>query len=75
ATIATFTRPGKSNDFQPEWLDSITPGASATIQIVEGIPVAISGTEIRQRIAEGRSIRYRVPDTVADYIAEHNLYR
>jgi len=34
----------------------------------------ISASDIRRRCAEGRSIRYLVPDTVADYIATHGLY-
>lgn len=34
----------------------------------------ISSTDIRQRIAEGRPWRHLVPETVATYIDEHNLY-
>jgi nicotinate-nucleotide adenylyltransferase len=37
--------------------------------------VDISSTEIRRRIAAKRSIRYWVPDAVADYIATHRLYQ
>ena len=37
--------------------------------------VAISSTLIRDRAAAGESIRYLVPDKVAGYIADHNLYR
>jgi nicotinate-nucleotide adenylyltransferase len=37
--------------------------------------VDISSTEIRSRIAARRSIRYWVPDSVADYIAMHRLYQ
>lgn len=35
----------------------------------------ISSTVIRQRLAEGRSIRYLLPSTVTDYISIHGLYR
>ncbi|HXU92308.1 MAG TPA: nicotinate-nucleotide adenylyltransferase [Gallionella sp.] len=34
----------------------------------------ISATDIRRRVAEGRSIRYLLPDAVADYIHQHHLY-
>jgi nicotinate-nucleotide adenylyltransferase len=37
--------------------------------------VDISGTEIRERVAKGRSIRYLVPDGVREIIEEHALYR
>jgi nicotinate-nucleotide adenylyltransferase len=37
--------------------------------------VDISSTELRARVANGRTIRGFVPDAVADYIAEHRLYR
>jgi nicotinate-nucleotide adenylyltransferase len=37
--------------------------------------VDISSTAIRARVRAGRSIRYWVPDGVADYIVAHRLYR
>ena len=37
--------------------------------------VDISSTEIRKRVRLGRSIRYLVPPSVAQYIDRHNLYR
>ena len=35
----------------------------------------ISATEIRKRVADGRSIRYLVPDSVSVLIAEYDLYQ
>jgi nicotinate-nucleotide adenylyltransferase len=37
--------------------------------------IDVSATEIRARVAAGRSIRGFVPDAVAAYIATHGLYR
>jgi len=35
----------------------------------------ISATDIRRRTAEGRTIRYLLPNAVADYIHQHHLYQ
>jgi nicotinate-nucleotide adenylyltransferase len=37
-------------------------------------PLAISSTEIRELLADGRSARYLVPEPVLDYIHAHSLY-
>ncbi len=45
------------------------------ILVEELRPLAISSTEIRRLLAEGRSVRYLLPESVLDYIQSHNLYR
>lgn len=37
--------------------------------------LAISATQVRQLIANGKSARYLLPDAVLDYISSHSLYR
>jgi nicotinate-nucleotide adenylyltransferase len=37
--------------------------------------IDISSTDLRQRVAEGRSIRYLTPDSVCDYISRKGLYQ
>jgi len=37
--------------------------------------IDISATEIRKRVASGRSIRYLVPPSVEEIIRQNNLYR
>ncbi len=49
--------------------------ADATVQVLQTRRVDISSTELRARVADGRTIRGFMPDAVADYIVEHRLYR
>ena len=37
--------------------------------------IDVSATELRARFREGRSVRYLVPDAVAEYVRAHGLYR
>ena len=37
--------------------------------------IEISSTEIRSRLSDGKSIRYFVPDQVAEYLASSDVYR
>ena len=48
---------------------------SLRYQIVEAPLIAIASRDIRQRISEGRSVRYMIPRAVEAYIQEKGLYR
>lgn len=50
-------------------------GGRVGVTLLQSRRVDISSTELRARISAGRTIRGFVPDDVADYIAEHRLYR
>ena len=74
ATLVVVRRPR----FPRVGLDEIEALAlGAPERIVEvGAPlIDISSTDIRQRVADGRSIRYLVPEPVRDYIESNGLYR
>ncbi len=53
---------------------SPVPALPWRADVVEVPAVDISATEVRRRARLGQSVRYWVPDTVADYIAAHGLY-
>jgi nicotinate-nucleotide adenylyltransferase len=55
-------------------LERLLPGLSERVVWVEMPRIDISATELRRRVAEGRSVRYQVPAAVDAYIREHRLY-
>ena len=71
--LVTVIRPGYALDWSP--LEQAIPQARETVMLLETPEIGISSTEVRQRVAAGRSIRYWVPDLVAEYIQQQGLYR
>jgi nicotinate-nucleotide adenylyltransferase len=49
--------------------------AAERIELLEGPALDVSSTEIRARVAAGRTIRYLVPRGVEELIVERGLYR
>ena len=73
-TVVGLPRPG-FEEFDAAVVDAIVAGASAKVKLLKGSLIGINGTELRRCVAEGLSIRYRVPECVEAYIYEHGLYR
>jgi len=73
ARLAVLTRPG--HDLDAATLVRDVPALVGRLDRLEERLVDISATDIRRRVAEGRSIRYLVPDAVREHIAAHGLYR
>jgi nicotinate-nucleotide adenylyltransferase len=63
AAVVVFARPGVR-----------VPASPLITRAIEVPAIEISATEIRRRVREGRSIRYWVPDPVAEYVGIHRLY-
>lgn len=66
AKFVAVTRPGHKLDL-PE-------APEGAIQVLEIPALAISSTDIRERVLSGKPIWYLVPDGIVQFIAKHGLY-
>jgi nicotinate-nucleotide adenylyltransferase len=74
ARLAVAEREGARRADILERLATI-PGAVDRVDFFDLPRMDISSSLVRRRVATGRPIRYLVPDRVAEYIAQHGLYR
>jgi nicotinate-nucleotide adenylyltransferase len=76
ATIVALVRPGYTDvTGSHEQLLARLPGLEQRLITLQGPHMDISSTELRQRAAEGRPLRYQMPDAVEHYIRQYNLYQ
>ena len=71
--LVIVQRPG-SPEFDLDRMVNQFPGAAGRLSVLSMPLMGISGTEIRRRAESGISLRYHLPDAVAEYIENHGLY-
>ena len=76
--LIAVARHGYSEDLDEEQyknlLETRLPGILQRLRIIQAPLLDISSTELRQRVAQGRPIKYQTPETVEQYIFKHGLY-
>lgn len=76
AALVAVRRPGYEDE--PGYLERMEqrlPGLRQRLLVVPAPQLDISATDLRKRVAEGRPIKYQVPERVERYITDHKLYR
>lgn len=68
------TRPGLDSEFVDERIKELQTKYKAYIRKINVPALAISSTEIRNKVKEQQSIKYLLPESVEYYIYKHNLY-
>ena len=73
--IVGCDRPGYRHNELKEAIERISRNYGTDIITIHNRQFDVSSTEIRERIAEGKSIAHLVPPAVERYIRENELYR
>ena len=74
-TILAAMRDDKDAEDMKAQIQYLNEKYGARIKLLQAPLVEISSTTIRERSARGLSVRYMVPDAVAEYIAGRHLYK
>jgi nicotinate-nucleotide adenylyltransferase len=70
ATLAVAARPGTGHSRARAWVER-----RGRVVWIGDPALDVSSSALRQRVRDGHSIRYLVPDAVARYVTRHRLYR
>jgi nicotinate-nucleotide adenylyltransferase len=74
--LVAVRRPGYNEESgYRDSLEARLPGIKQRLLVVSAPQLAISSTDLRTRIAEGRPIRYQLPESVEQYIEQYSLYQ
>ncbi len=72
--LVVVSRPG-APAVEPARLDCLYPGADERVIPLQVIGLDIASSDLRSRVAVGKTIRCQLPDDVIAYIESNKLYR
>lgn len=74
--LVAVRRPGFQEDSgYRDSLEARLPGIKQRLLVVSAPQLEISSTDLRTRIAQGRPIKYQLPESVEQYIEQYRLYQ
>jgi nicotinate-nucleotide adenylyltransferase len=73
--LATLVVAHREGEATPREEDPALARLNARIVWLPMPVIGVSATHVRERVSAGRSVRYLLPDAVADYVESHGLYR
>lgn len=74
ATLAVAERAGSEREDIRGELRGLDAATRERVRFFDMPRIDVSSSQVRERVATGRPIRYLVPDAVAEAIAEHGWY-
>ena len=74
-TILVAVRDGVPMEKMQEHAKYLEEKFGGSIKLLTTPNIEISATDIRNRLAEGRNVKYFVPDSVLDFINKYDLYK
>ena len=69
-----YSQPGADEEALAD-LERRLPGVRARLEVLPAPQLAISSSELRERVAQGLPVRYLTPDPVCTYMSSRGLYR
>ena len=74
--VAVMRRPGFGNpDLRLDMHHDVIPDLEKNALMLTSPLVEFSSTDIVDRLVQGKSVRYMIPDDILQYIAQHGLYK
>lgn len=74
--VAVMRRPGQNrSELRLDMHQQVIPDLEKNALLLTSPLVEFSSTDIVSRLTHGKSVRYMVPDSVIEYISQHELYR
>jgi len=73
-TLLTAVRDDYDEQQIREKIEYLKNHFNAKIELLPTTRIDISSTMIREKVRQGKSIRYMLPDAVREYIEKHNIY-